>query len=799
VKTLTDRRRLVVLVLLSILSLGGRYSSLPADAAIYRWGTGELITDRDAVPGADLSEMNLRWADLSGASLSHADFEYSDLTSAFLTEADLSGANLRYATLAFAWLHGAVVTDADLSGTSGRGFTAGQLYSTASYHSGNLGGIGLGGNDLSGSNFAGKNLADASFEAATLTDANLSGATLTRANLELAALGNADFSRANLANTNLHGATLWDAGLSGANLTSAYCMCATFRRTNLSGADLTNASFCLADLRDADLSGAVVTGANFCDSAFDGFTAAQLYSTANYQEGNLWGVGLGGNDLSGWDFAEKDLTDADFENATLTAADFRQAVVPGADFGRTTLTIEQLYSTASYQSGDLSRIRLGYDDLTGWDFAGKNLSGASFGSATLTDTDFSGAVVTRAYFGGTTDSGFTPEQLYSTASYRAGDLSGIGLNGNDLSKWSFAEQNLRDASFYKATLTDTDFSKAVVTGADFGHTTDRGFTAAQLYSTASYQSGDLGDIELDHNDLSGWNLARQNLTGGDFRLATLTDTDFSGAVIRGAYFAYTTRGGFTAAQLYSTASYQSGNLGAIVLGDNDLSGWDFAEKNLTNAAFWRVTLTNADFTGANLTDANFGSASLIDANLSLCDLRGARILPTQISSAASSENAILPDGRIEGLALDATAKLVLRDYNPSGTLWTPEPPMPIPITVESGMSLNPESTLRMIFEDDDWGSTISFEPGIDVALGGTLELLFADGVDPGALIGTMFGLFDWDGANVTGRFDHVVTESGAIWDTSDLYTTGQVTLVPEPSTLLLLLIAVAAGVCIRHL
>ena len=47
-------------------------------------------------------------------------------------------------------------------------------------------------------------------------------------------------------------------------------------------------------------------------STESGFTAEQLYSTATYQDGNLIRLGMGGNDLSGWDFASKNLADADF-------------------------------------------------------------------------------------------------------------------------------------------------------------------------------------------------------------------------------------------------------------------------------------------------------------------------------------------------------------------------------------------------------------------------------------------------------------------------------------------------------
>ena len=140
----------------------------------------------------------------------------------------------------------------------------------------------------------------------------------------------------------------------------------------------------------------------------------------------------------------------------------------------------------------------------------------------------------------------------------------------------------------------------------------------------------------------------------------------------------------------------------------------------------------------------------------------------------------MPDGRIEGLLLLAAEQLRVWDYNS-------EPA--IPITIESLVSLGPESTLQMVFEDDAWGSTISFEPGIDVSLGGTLELGFADDTNPADLIGTTFDLFDWQGATVTGAFDRIVTEPGTAWDTSSIYSTGQVTLVPEPSTIVLLSIA----------
>src|SRR5690606_19051568 len=110
--------------------------------------------------------------------------------------------------------------------------------------------------------------------------------------------------------------------------------------------------------------------------------------------------------------------------------------------------------------------------------------------------------------------------------------------------------------------------------AQFGSTTDQGFTAAQLYSTASYQAHELYGIDFRDNNLTGWNFANQNLTNASFYSAWVTGADFTGADIQGANFGG--RSGLEASQLYSTASYQAHDLTGVVLSYNDLSSWDFS-------------------------------------------------------------------------------------------------------------------------------------------------------------------------------------------------------------------------------
>ncbi len=84
--------------------------------------------------------------------------------------------------------------------------------------------------------------------------------------------------------------------------------------------NLTNADLRESKLTSANLTGAVETGAFFSDTTSRGFTAALLYSTQSYQAKNLSGIGLGVNNLTGWDFREQNLTNGSLESYTLTNA-----------------------------------------------------------------------------------------------------------------------------------------------------------------------------------------------------------------------------------------------------------------------------------------------------------------------------------------------------------------------------------------------------------------------------------------------------------------------------------------------
>ena len=183
-----------------------------------------------------------------------------------------------------------------------------------------------------------------------------------------------------------------------------------------------------------------------------------------------------------------------------------------------------------------------YDDnLTGWDFSGQNLTGANLGGSVLTGANFTNAIVAGASLGSTY---LTSSQLYSTASYKAGNLQGIVLGsndgvrfGDDLTAWDLSGQNLTGGNLGGCVLTGANFTNAIVARDNFSTT---GLSSSQLYSTASYKARNLEGISLGAypnrwgDNLTGWDLSGQNLSDANFAGGTLTGTNLTGADMRGA-------------------------------------------------------------------------------------------------------------------------------------------------------------------------------------------------------------------------------------------------------------------------
>ncbi len=410
----------------------------------------------------------------------------SNLANWDFSNQDLSGASLEDARV-----EGALFTDANITNTdfiNTVGLTKEQVYSTASYKSKNLQGVRLYGKILSGWDLSGQDLSNAALGSTTLTNTDFTNAVVRGTEFWAVNNPNGGLSKAQLYST----ASYQEKNLQGIELCAK-----NLRDWDFSGQDLTNAGFNRATITNVNFSGATVRGAVLGGTA--GFTKEQLYSTASYQAKalqsiGLWELTLTGIDLSGQDlrnamlgssrltnasFLGANLTNVSFNSATLTGADFTGAVIHGdlaqvaafsggtTDLSFTTgFTKEQLYSTASYQAKNLRRIQFPNKNLTGWDFKGQDLSQSGFAEATLTNADFTDAVINGTSFGGT--KGFTKEQLYSTASYRQKNLSGLNVASQSVSDWNLSGQNLMNSQFFDVNWTGADLSFADTRFSYFG-------------------------------------------------------------------------------------------------------------------------------------------------------------------------------------------------------------------------------------------------------------------------------------------------------------------------------------------
>ena len=80
----------------------------------------------------------------------------------------------------------------------------------------------------------------------------------------------------------------------------------------------------------------------------------------------------------------------------------------------------------------------------------------------------------------------------------------------------------------------------------------------------------------------------------------------------------------------------------------------------------------------------------------------------------------------------------------------------------------------------------------ELVLGGLLDVVLINDFRPQG--GNRFDLFDGRTSGVFNSVSLPPLGSGLSWDTNGLYTQGVITVVPEPGTLVLLLLAVASGV-----
>lgn len=312
-------------------------------------------------------------------------------------------------------------------------------------------GVNLTGVDLFGSRFIGQDLHDAVFNGC-----NLNGVTFYQCNLR-----NASFRR-----TVLTGACIEECDIQGVDFADAW----------------------INDMRPWSITETKAHGLKM--------TPEQLISTRNWRTKNLNDCIITACD--GLGFENATLRNATIEFADVRECRFGDAHIDGLSLLYCKIRFEHLLATRQFARKLPLRIHLGGVRVEGkCNFAGMDLSGSTFGGILTpdggpADLDFTAATIRGCVFNET----LTEKCLYSTFSYKEGDLSGLALARTD---WDLSRQNLTGASFSACRFSGTKMNDAVISDVNFAKNRfvpSIDLTVEQVKSTWNYKQGRMAGIVL---------------------------------------------------------------------------------------------------------------------------------------------------------------------------------------------------------------------------------------------------------------------------------------------------------------
>ncbi|MGL6195703.1 MAG: pentapeptide repeat-containing protein [Thermoguttaceae bacterium] len=230
--------------------------------------------------------------------------------------------------------------------------------------------------------------------------------------------------------------------------------------------------------------------------------------------GELRNVNFACSDLSNSSMSDMRFIGCSFRSATLVGVvaipsefidcDFTDAKVWDT---RIPFTKDQLVPTTSFKQKSLIKCCLA-GDYSNTDFSGFALNEVDFfDTTTLAGSDFSDATIGRlngginvrhSYIG----CDFSMKQLYSTASYKNGELANIDFAGIDFSSADLSKMNISGCSFRgafrpiskKCNFQGADLTDSVICRCDFSLAEN--LTVDQIKSTWNYKVGRMEGIKL---------------------------------------------------------------------------------------------------------------------------------------------------------------------------------------------------------------------------------------------------------------------------------------------------------------
>ena len=372
--------------------------------------------------------------------------------------------------------------------------------------------------------------------------------------------------------------------LHGINLEQAYFRAASLRRTNLQGANLQKVRFAGSDLYSADLRGADLRGA---------------LSSAYESPSNLSGADLTGANLAGAQLCSSDGAPAALPARWSVAG--QCLVGPGATVGLGTN-----YGSANLSTTDMTGVRS--EGRTQWNGTGLP-AGVSVAAANsdwcpvLTCWSFFGPSITHRgtsqFIAGTALQG--RDMRLMSADLRgvtfAGDLSGTTWGSANMASATVPDDSARSVNFYGANLSQASFA-----GVDMG-------AAGSIELTLQ---NNMSDVVMTNSNLHLVSLGQWQ---GDLSRAQADGSEWSPAVGSG----YDSLGGrVPIAVLLQDASLRGAVFRRVAA---QMPGWaerlDVTRADLTNASFTDSDLTSArGFSTATLTGVTWTNVTCPDGELS---------------------------------------------------------------------------------------------------------------------------------------------------------------------------------------
>ncbi|CAF2063444.1 unnamed protein product [Rotaria magnacalcarata] len=284
----------------------------------------------------------------------------------------------------------------------------------------------------------------------------------------------------------------------------------------------------------------------------------------------------------------------------------------------------QIRETREHRALDLSRAELRDVDFRHLAINGKHLHHISLAGTFLSNALFIGIDMKHANFSSThlenVDFSFTKLE---NVDFSSAQLENVNFSYADLRNVNFYNTKLRKVEYSSTELWEANFASGVLLYVDFSFTllSNVKFSFTSLIN-ANFSNASLVDINFRSSRLDYVNFSSANVRKVDFTSAQLRNVNFVTIVSASVNFSY--------ANISYTNFMRAHCVGAY-FARAILFHSTFSYANAKSTVFYRANLTDVEFSFANLYNADFADTQMTDSEL---------------WSALSIRDALLPNGTI---------------------------------------------------------------------------------------------------------------------------------------------------------